>query len=195
MTPAARLRGLLRDERGATMVEFAFAFPVLIVLIYCIAQLGLVYRAVSGMQHALGEGARLATLCVSITANSCDSPSDEDLEERMEEAVYGVGPGTFTYKVTPIDDPLTPTIDESDAGDQKADRASNIAFVAAAEQRKGVNANAEEGGRRKRHERGGGKRRQCEQQGRCHQQKRPEIGDPVEPLLLGGKGEAGDVER
>jgi hypothetical protein len=98
------------------MVEFAFAFPVLVILIYCIAQLGMVYRAVSGMQHALGEGARLATLCVNISSTSCNSPSDDDIAERMEEAVYGVGPGTFTYAVTPIDDPLTPTVDESDAG-------------------------------------------------------------------------------
>lgn len=116
MTHGGQLRRLMRDERGATLVEFAFAFPVLIVLIYMIAQLGMVYRAVSGMQHALGEGARLATLCVNLSSTGCGSPSDDEIEEAMEEAVYGVGPGEFTYSVTPIDDPSTPTIDESDAG-------------------------------------------------------------------------------
>lgn len=111
-----RLLGrLLRDERGATMVEFAFAFPVLVVLIYCIAQLGMIYQAVSGMQHALGEGARLATLCVDISATSCDSPSDDEIEERMQDSVFGTHVGTFEYKVTPIDDPETEE-DESDAG-------------------------------------------------------------------------------
>lgn len=97
------------------MVEAAFALPVLIVLIYCIAQLGILYRAVSGMQHALGEGARFATLCVNLTANGCNAPSDDDIKERMAAAVYGVNSGTFTYAVTPIDDPAT-VVDESRAG-------------------------------------------------------------------------------
>jgi Flp pilus assembly pilin Flp len=117
MTGSARtFRRLLRDERGVTMIETAFALPVLIVMIYCIAQLGLLYRAVSGMQHALGEGARLATLCVNLTASGCDAPTDQQIKEKMEEAVYGVGPGDFNHTVTPIDDPATPTIDESRAG-------------------------------------------------------------------------------
>ncbi len=78
---------LLREERGATMIEFAFAFPVLIVLIYAIAQLGMVYRAMSGIQHSLGEGARMATLF--------PRPATADIRQRMTDRVYGIGPGTF----------------------------------------------------------------------------------------------------
>lgn len=79
---------LLKDSRGATMVEFAFGFPILIILIWMIYQFGLVFRANSGIQHALGEGARLATLW--------PTPDTDDVKTKMEQSVYGIGPGTFT---------------------------------------------------------------------------------------------------
>ena len=105
----SRLVRLLRDPRGATIIETAFALPVLISMIWAIFQAGLVFRANSGIQHALGEGARLATLF--------PTPSRGQIESKMQEAVYGVGPGTFTFQaVAPVDNPLTATIDESKAG-------------------------------------------------------------------------------
>ena len=79
---------LLKDSRGATMIEFAFGFPILIILIWMIYQFGLVFRANSGIQHALGEGARLATLW--------PTPDVDDVKDKMEQSVYGIGPGTFT---------------------------------------------------------------------------------------------------
>jgi Flp pilus assembly protein TadG len=78
---------LLRDPSGATIIEFAFGFPILIVLIWMIYQFGLVFRANSGIQHALGEGARLATLW--------PTPAIDDVKTQMEQSVYGIGPGTF----------------------------------------------------------------------------------------------------
>jgi Flp pilus assembly pilin Flp len=78
---------LRTNESGAAVVEMAFAFPVLIMLIWMIVQLGLVFRAMAGIQHALGEGARLATIW--------PVPDVEDIQERMDEAVYGIGPGDF----------------------------------------------------------------------------------------------------
>ena len=45
---------LKRDERGGAMVETAFALPILIIMIWMIAQLGLAFRAMAGIQHALG---------------------------------------------------------------------------------------------------------------------------------------------
>jgi Flp pilus assembly pilin Flp len=89
MTARFSLRPLLRDERGATMVEFAFAFPALVVLIYCVAQLGMVYRAMSGIQHALGEGARVATVWKKPAVSAAE------IRTEMDEAVFGIGPGTF----------------------------------------------------------------------------------------------------
>ena len=49
------------------MIEMAIALPMLILFIYGIFQVGVVFQANAGMQHALGEGARLATLCYNPT--------------------------------------------------------------------------------------------------------------------------------
>ena len=62
---------LSRDDRGAATVEMAFALPVLVIMLYAFVQLAEVYRAVAGMQQALGEGSRYATLCLTQSASGC----------------------------------------------------------------------------------------------------------------------------
>jgi len=91
-----KLRALRRDNRGAALIETAFALPALIVMVWAVVQLGLVFRAMSGIQHALGEGARLATLY--------PQPTDDAIKAKITDAVYGIGPGTFT-----IQDPVPGT--------------------------------------------------------------------------------------
>ncbi|MEO7410097.1 MAG: TadE/TadG family type IV pilus assembly protein [Sphingomicrobium sp.] len=88
------IRKLVRNQRGVAAVEMAFAFPIMMIMIWMVVQGGLVFRAVSGMQHALGEGARFATLF--------PRPTDIDIKQRISDKVYGIGPGTFT-----VDDPAT----------------------------------------------------------------------------------------
>lgn len=95
------VRKLIRNEQGVAVIEMAFALPILIALIWMIVQLGLVFRAMSGIQHSLGEGARAATLW--------PVPELDEIEEKMEEAVYGIGPGKFD-----IEEPETGTDDGSD---------------------------------------------------------------------------------
>lgn len=95
------IRKLRRNEEGAAVIEMAFALPILIVLIWMVVQLGLVFRAMAGIQHSLGEGARAATLW--------PVPEVDTIEGRMEEAVYGIGPGTFN-----IIDAVPGTADGSD---------------------------------------------------------------------------------
>ena len=98
------LRTLRRDERGAAVIETAFALPALIIMVWAVVQLGLVFRAMSGIQHALGEGARLATLW--------PQPTDDAIKDRITDAVYGIGPGTFTISdPVPGTDNGTPFID------------------------------------------------------------------------------------
>jgi Flp pilus assembly protein TadG len=95
---------LAREQRGAAAIETAFALPVLIMMIYGLVQFGLVYRAMAGMQQALGEGARYATLCLNPTTTGCsapapgsgDSPAAGTIKARIKDSVYGTGPGTFT---------------------------------------------------------------------------------------------------
>jgi len=82
------IKRLRRDEKGAAVIEMAFALPALIALVWMIVQLGLVFRAMAGIQHALGEGARQATLW-PVAADTVA------VQARMNEAVFGIGPGDF----------------------------------------------------------------------------------------------------
>jgi Flp pilus assembly pilin Flp len=95
---------LSRDQRGAAAVEMAFALPVLVAMLYGFIQLAEVYRAVAGMQQALGEGSRYATLCATQSLTGCASPSPGTgtspaagtIKAKIYSSVYGIGPGTFT---------------------------------------------------------------------------------------------------
>jgi len=90
----SRWKLLRRDERGAAAIEMAISLPVLLVMIYGIFQVGLVFQANAGMQHALGEGARYATLCVP-ASGGCNSPSDSAVVTRMSNKLFGMNIGSF----------------------------------------------------------------------------------------------------
>jgi hypothetical protein len=94
------IRKVFRNEEGVAVIEMAFALPILIALIWMVIQLGLVFRAMSGIQHALGEGARMATLW--------PKPESEAIVDKMNDAVYGIGPGDFD-----IPDPVPGAADGS----------------------------------------------------------------------------------
>ena len=87
---------LFRNEDGAAAVEMAFAIPVLVVMLWAFVQLAQVYRAVAGIQQALGEGARYATFCVNPTTSGCGAPTAAQVKTKISNSVYGIGPGTFT---------------------------------------------------------------------------------------------------
>ncbi len=89
------LRLLRRDRRGAAVIEMAIVVPVLVLFIYGIFQIGILYQANAGMQHALGEGARFATLCKPVTGG-CNVATDAQITARMNSVVFGTKPGTFT---------------------------------------------------------------------------------------------------
>jgi len=97
-------RRLAANESGAAAVEMAFAVPILIVMIWAFVQLAEVYRAVAGIQQALGEGARYATLCLSQSATGCTAPTAAQIKTKISSSVYGIGPGTFT-----VSDPASGT--------------------------------------------------------------------------------------
>ena len=81
------VRKLRRDERGVAAIEMAFGLPVLLLFVFGIFQFGVILQANAGMQHALGEGARLATIF--------PSPSDDVIEAKMSDTVFGMNVGTF----------------------------------------------------------------------------------------------------
>jgi len=106
------LRRISRNDEGAAAIEMAFALPVLIIMIWSFVQLAQVYRAMAGIQQGLGEGARYATLCINPTALGCGapapgsgtSPAAGTIKKKIQDSVYGIGPGTFT-----VDDPVAGT--------------------------------------------------------------------------------------
>lgn len=77
-----------RDERGLATIEMAFALPILLLFIYGIFQVGMIMAASAGMQHALGEGARLATIY--------PTPTDTAIKTQINNKLFGAYVGTFT---------------------------------------------------------------------------------------------------
>jgi Flp pilus assembly protein TadG len=88
-----------RDERGAAVIEMAIALPVLVTMIYGIFTLGQLFEANAGMQHALGEGARYGTLCLSLSVSgsttTCTLPTDDQIKTRVNAKLFGTTNGTF----------------------------------------------------------------------------------------------------
>ena len=97
----SRCKLLRRDECGAGAVEFALSVPVLITMIYGIFEFCQLYEANAGMQHALGEGARYATLYDVTTTNHI--PTDANIKARMQTKLFGPYGGNFN-----VQDPATP---------------------------------------------------------------------------------------
>ena len=97
------IRKLRRNQDGSAAIEMAIAVPALITLIYGLFRFGLLYEANAGMSHALGEGARYATLY--------PTPTDAEIKTRMETSLFGKGYGNFTVSdPTPAADSRTLTI-------------------------------------------------------------------------------------
>lgn len=93
---------LLKNEHGAAVVEMAIALPVLVTMIYGIFECSQLYEANAGMQHALGEGARVATLCIPDSSNStsgCDNPSDTTILNRERDTLFKPAGGSFSLTI------------------------------------------------------------------------------------------------
>ena len=87
---------LVRDNCGGAMVETALALPIFLSMIWGVTQFGLAMHANNGIQNALGEGARFATLCVNPTlANGCRRPTDAEIIARIKERRFSSTYGTF----------------------------------------------------------------------------------------------------
>lgn len=81
------LRRLFKDHSGSSAVEFAVSVPVLVMLMWGMFQVGMLYEANAGMQHALGEGARMATIY--------PTPTDTQIQTKITSAKFGLGNGTW----------------------------------------------------------------------------------------------------
>jgi Flp pilus assembly protein TadG len=90
-----RLRDF-RDEAGSAAMEFAFAIPVLIVMIWGIFQVAMVLQASAGVQQALGEGARYATIYNTATNAR---PTDAQISAKITSSRFGIRNGTWSTPV------------------------------------------------------------------------------------------------
>lgn len=95
-----RLRNL-RDESGSAAIEFAIAVPVLATIVWGIFQIAIVLMANAGMQQALGEGARYATIFDTTTSAR---PTDDQIAAKIVSARFGTGGGTWHTPVINDDD-------------------------------------------------------------------------------------------
>ena len=96
------LKRALKDEGGTAVIELAIALPVLVTLIYGIFECGQLYEANAGMQHALGEGARVATLCIPDSGNAttgCDNTSDTTILNSESAKLFRPAGGSFTMSI------------------------------------------------------------------------------------------------
>lgn len=101
---------LLADQHGGAMVETAFALPIFLMMIWGITQFGLAVYANNGIQHALGDGARYATLCVSPSVTTgCRRPSNKQIIDRIKERRFSSTYGTFS-EPTVTSGPTTATV-------------------------------------------------------------------------------------
>lgn len=93
------LQRLRRDQRGSSAIEFAIAVPVLVAFLYGIFSVSLLFQANAGVQHALGEAARYATIF--------PTPTDTQIQTMITDSDFGLGGGTLD----------TPVIDNSEIAD------------------------------------------------------------------------------
>ncbi|HET9459221.1 MAG TPA: TadE/TadG family type IV pilus assembly protein [Sphingomicrobium sp.] len=90
-----RFRKLCSDQSGSAAIEFIVAVPVLVSMLWGIFQFAVLLQANAGMQHALGEAARYATVY--------PTPSDTQIQAKITSSKFGVGSGTWDTPVITTD--------------------------------------------------------------------------------------------
>ena len=86
----ARRRPSLREERGASAVEFAIVATVLFLLVFGIIDFGFGFHTWNGTANAAREGARRAAV----------DPNQQDIIDTTKKAVSYLDPSLLTITVT-----------------------------------------------------------------------------------------------
>jgi Flp pilus assembly protein TadG len=88
LIPRRRARGILREEDGATAVEFAIVFPVFFLLLFTIFELARLVWTVNSLQYAVAQGARYVTMSPSgnskPTTGTCASPVPDNYKTAVQ---------------------------------------------------------------------------------------------------------------
>lgn len=84
-------RGLGRDEKGQSLVEFALVVPILLLLVLGIMEFGRAYSANLTLQNATREGARLAVT----------GATDAQITQRVKDSAPTLDVSRLNVSVTP----------------------------------------------------------------------------------------------
>ena len=76
-----RHRLVRSSERGAELVEYAIVMPLLLLVLFGMAEFGLFFQAYGVVSNAAREGARMGTLACEDGPPDCYSPTD--IENRV----------------------------------------------------------------------------------------------------------------
>lgn len=87
---------MLRDTRGVAAVEFAFAFPILILLLVGTLDIGRALWYTSTLDHAAREGARYASLR---GAESLNPASDAEIQAFVRNRAIGINSSNLAVSV------------------------------------------------------------------------------------------------
>jgi len=79
VTTAMKHRIRFRDERGANLVEFAFVLPILVMLVFGIAEFGFAFNNYISLRNGVREGARQAVVASFGTDTTCGSTETQRL--------------------------------------------------------------------------------------------------------------------
>ncbi len=94
-----RIRRLITDVRGLSAVEFAFAFPVFLILSIGSLELGNMFMTQAGLTYAVNEAARYATIY--------PTPSQEQIRTRITSRSFGLQSDKLTLNVSPVTNDAT----------------------------------------------------------------------------------------
>jgi Flp pilus assembly protein TadG len=87
------LQRLGRSSAGVAAIEFAMAVPILVVVIVGAVQLGMLFFANAGLNNALDEGARYATIFDTTTGTR---PTTAQITSYITSHEYGLAPANIT---------------------------------------------------------------------------------------------------
>jgi Flp pilus assembly protein TadG len=83
-------RSLMSDQRGAAVVEFALAIPVLIVGLMSVMHIGMLYHANSGIRELTSWAGRTAIIEYQSAAHPTDAAFKARIVDRVRTGGYGM---------------------------------------------------------------------------------------------------------
>jgi Flp pilus assembly protein TadG len=86
---------MLRDQRGASALEFGLTAPVFFLFVFGVIEVGLLFWTQIGLQH----GAEMAARCASVNASLCPSSNPGAITGYATEQALGLSlpASAFTY--------------------------------------------------------------------------------------------------